>query len=425
MRSLTSILKLLAVIIVAVIGCSEYALAGNPPVGGGGSCTGQISGVDGTQGQQQGYDNALYTCANATSWAPEALIVGATNQDGTAPSCTSTNAGMIEWDGANFKGCNGTTWTNFSPGSNPACSQQLPYSYDSVPVCCGTNPAVWGDGTYIYLGQTGMAPNDLLLAFTFNETTHVWTLKSNSTTHTTGDVTSIWGDGTYVYFAEGTTGIEAWTFNGTTWTLNGSYSTTMSSNWVWGDGTYIYVGDGTNGVKAFTFNGSAFTLRGTYTTSGITANAVWGDGTYIYVADSGKNKLRALSFNGTTFTLSGSISTTPQSLMGDGTYIYAVIYSGGPGTKLFAYTFNGTTFTQAGSIDLEGGPGAIFVKNGYIYVASPVIKAFTFTGTNFTYQGVIPISQSATEIWADSAFMFSPDASNFYSYFISADNLCH
>jgi hypothetical protein len=87
--------------------------AGNAPIGGGGSCSGQTitDPVASTQGQQQAFDDGLYTCTG-TSWVPEALIVGGVLQDNSSPSCNSTNAGMIEWTGSILEYCNGTSWTS-------------------------------------------------------------------------------------------------------------------------------------------------------------------------------------------------------------------------------------------------------------------------------------------------------------------------
>ena len=97
-----------------------HAAAGNAPVGGGGSCTYGLA-ADGTVGQQQPYDNGLYTClSSGGTWTPEALILGDTMANGSAASCSSTTAGMLIWTGAAVEFCNGTSFTSFAslnPGS--------------------------------------------------------------------------------------------------------------------------------------------------------------------------------------------------------------------------------------------------------------------------------------------------------------------
>ncbi len=93
------------------------AFAQNAPVGGGGSCTQSLE-PDGTVGQQQAYDNGLYTCLSGGTWTPEALIVGSTLASGSAATCNSTNAGMLEYTGGTIEYCNGTSFTAFG-SSNP------------------------------------------------------------------------------------------------------------------------------------------------------------------------------------------------------------------------------------------------------------------------------------------------------------------
>jgi hypothetical protein len=96
------------------------AIAGNAPVGGGGSCSYSTEG-DGTVGQQQAYDNGLYTCLSGSStWSPEAFIVGSVFQSGSAASCSSTYAGMIQWTGSAFQGCNGSSWISLGGGGSSA-----------------------------------------------------------------------------------------------------------------------------------------------------------------------------------------------------------------------------------------------------------------------------------------------------------------
>src|SRR5208283_1165749 len=45
------------------------------------------------------------------------LILGAmTSPPYSATTCTSSNAGMLQWTGTAFQGCNGTSWTTISGG---------------------------------------------------------------------------------------------------------------------------------------------------------------------------------------------------------------------------------------------------------------------------------------------------------------------
>ena len=58
-----------------------------------------------------------------------------------------------------------------------------------------------------------------------------------------------------------------------------TYNTTGTAYNIWTDGTYIYAADGASGLHAFTFDGTNFTLINTYDSDG-EAFDVWGDGTY-------------------------------------------------------------------------------------------------------------------------------------------------
>jgi hypothetical protein len=100
-----------------LVGGQAFATGGNAPVGGGGSCGGQAE-ADGTQGQQQAYNDGLYTCTGI-SWVPEAFIVGGVTQANAAPSCNSTNAGMVEYTGGILEYCNGTSFLPISSGPGP------------------------------------------------------------------------------------------------------------------------------------------------------------------------------------------------------------------------------------------------------------------------------------------------------------------
>ncbi|PJF20919.1 MAG: hypothetical protein CUN56_13740, partial [Phototrophicales bacterium] len=198
---------------------------------------------------------------------------------------------------------------------------------------------------------------------------------------TTGTAWDVWGDGTYIYVADGASGIHAFTFNGSTFTLAGTENiTTTIARSVWGDGTYIYVADETNGVHAFTFDGTSFTLAGTYNTVG-SARDVWGDGTYIYVADMGSGS-HAFTFDGSTFTLKDTETTSASArrVWGDGTHIYITGY----GSGVHAFTFNGTSFTSQNTYDTTGNAVGIWGDGAYIYLADGLSGITAFAGFECT-----------------------------------------
>jgi hypothetical protein len=114
-------LSFLAALTACVLLARGPAHAGNAPVGGGGSCPGMTISepVASTQGQQQAFDNGLYTCTG-TAWAAEALIVGNVMQDNSAPTCNATNAGLVKWTGSALQYCDGTNFQTISSSGNGA-----------------------------------------------------------------------------------------------------------------------------------------------------------------------------------------------------------------------------------------------------------------------------------------------------------------
>jgi hypothetical protein len=140
---------------------SAPAIAGNAPIGGAGSCSGQTitDPVASTQGQQQAFDDGLYTCTGSV-WAAEAFIVGGVDQSNSAPSCNSTNAGMVKYSSSTFYGCNGSSWVPMDSGyhfistqtaSNSASLQWTSLgSYNTYQIrCTDILPAT--NATYILL----------------------------------------------------------------------------------------------------------------------------------------------------------------------------------------------------------------------------------------------------------------------------------
>ena len=116
------------VLALTLAGSRALAAAGStPPTGGGGSCTtGNVTDPVSSYvytGQQSAIDSGIYTCTSGNTYVPEAIIVGGVDQTNTAVSCTTTNAGMIEYtSGGGFQGCNGTSFGSLASGTNPALS---------------------------------------------------------------------------------------------------------------------------------------------------------------------------------------------------------------------------------------------------------------------------------------------------------------
>ena len=265
----------------------------------------------------------------------------------------------------------------------------------------GFAQGVWGYGTYIYVANG----SDGLRAYTFNGTTI--TLAGSIDDGDVGhDAGAVWGDGTYIYLANGPDGLRAYTFNGTTFTLASHIDSGGSAEGVWGNGTYIYLANDGE-TRAYTFSGTVFSSVGSIAAVGSATN-VWGDGTYIYISDY-TDGLKAYTFNGTTFTLRGSINDLlgpgyGHGIWGDGTYIYWAKDEDGLG----AYTFNGSTFSNVGNIYNGGNAYDVWGNGGYLYLAnySDGLRTYTFNGTAFTNVGRNDNGGYGEGVWGNGTYIY-------------------
>jgi surface protein len=247
----------------------------------------------------------------------------------------------------------------------------------------------------------------LLLALATIVNASIFTLKGSVTT-TANDV---WVDDNIIYITSLNGGIQAYSFNGTEFTLLDTYTTSYALS-VFGDGTYIYVADFNDGLYALTFNGTEFTSVGNI--SGSWNNGIWTDG-YIYVARQSYG-IEAYSFNGTDFTLLNSTydADVTTNVFGDGTYIYASVTADTYTTaKLIAYTFDGNSFTKvsetnfsqtADSNDLWGDGTYIYLANG------DGVKAYTFNGIEFIEIDAIGNTGDITfSVWGEGTIIYATE----------------
>jgi hypothetical protein len=210
-------------------------------------------------------------------------------------------------------------------------------------------------------------------------------------------------DGTYYYctYSNGSTYVlSAFSFNGTDFTLLGTYSLGPNypySSIVCSSDGYIFIMQQEKGTLfAFTFNGSTFTLVASYDSPDV-ASYVWShayDGIYHYITylnGTSKTGLQALSFNGVAFSSLATVeidnytNTKGKGLVHTGTYIVTVANN-----KLWAYSFNGSSFSKVGN---EFALGTTTTTNQwleydgqfyYLITGAVGIRIFTFNGTDFT-----------------------------------------
>jgi len=257
---------------------------------------------------------------------------------------------------------------------------------------------VWGDGTYIYVACWTSG----IRAYSFDGTNlALLDTQAGGVIHR-----AVWGDGTYIYVADMVSGIFAYSFNGTSFTLLDSLDNGGSYRNVWGDGTYIYVATWTTGIRAYSFNGSSFSLLDTQYDGAGEYLDVWCDGTYIYAACS-TDGIRAYSFNGSSFTLldTHDAGDSYLTVCGDSTYIYVGTNSKG----IHAYSFDGSSFSLLDSDDSSGTYTGVWSDGTYIHVAlyEGFLRAYSFNGSSLTVLDLDGAgARTYVDVWGDGTYLY-------------------
>ena len=283
-------------------------------------------------------------------------------------------------------------------------------AYDGAPKTVSYNERTFYLNEYLFLGGAWTPWHDGTDLHVATNTYGLYAIDDDSYGHGSmqeidniddgGEYWSVHGDGygggTYIYVACGTSGLRAYSWNGSSYALLDTVDPGDQCLDVWTDGTYVFAAMDTLGVYAYTFNGSAFTAAGNID-NGDNYRSVWGDGTYMYCAcDVGG--IRAYSYNGSAFTLEDShvFGTGYEDIYGDGTYIYVVSQ---PGGALMVYSFDGSTLTFESALQWtsetlgNSAQQSVWVDNsftgeyGVIYTAGGFqgVCAYIFTGSSLLF----------------------------------------
>jgi len=255
---------------------------------------------------------------------------------------------------------------------------------------------IWTDGNIIYL-----VSQSSLVAYDFDGTT----LTALASAPSNDEFLSAWGDGTYIYVADRFSGIAAYSFNGVSLELEGSFVAVDGAFDIHGDGAYIYVADSTH-LRAFSFNGSTFTLEDSFATAG--SERVRAINGYIFVQDG--STLRALTFNGTSFSSISTYAVPSGNINGifeDNNYIY--IAEEGNGVR--ALSFDGTTFTSEGTYNTAGNAWKGWSDGSHIYVADSTngVVALSFDGTTFSLESTFSSPSNTFAVIGDGTYIYATD----------------
>jgi YVTN family beta-propeller protein len=190
-----------------------------------------------------------------------------------------------------------------------------------------SNPTgLWGDGTNLYVGDSGNHTIRKIVIATAVVTTFAGGGMGDGIGTAAGFIypTNIWGDGTNLYVADSGNSIirKIVTASAAVTTISGAPLAFGSANGtgagagfffpggVWGDGTNLYIADGSTSTirkvvsatgTVSTFAGGAVSLvalDGTGTAASFNnPQGLWGDGVNLYVADSGNNTIRKINLS--------------------------------------------------------------------------------------------------------------------------------
>ena len=138
----------LAVLAVSMLSAGRaFAVGSTPPVGGGGACTyvvetDPVSSIT-YQGEQIAINDGLYTCNSSNTYVPEGVMVGSVDQTGSALTCSTTTAGVIEYTGGSFLGCNGTTFGSLASGGGSTTLNSIAAAVTTTSINSGANAITW------------------------------------------------------------------------------------------------------------------------------------------------------------------------------------------------------------------------------------------------------------------------------------------
>jgi|GEM_PF-3059016 len=224
-----------------------------------------------------------------------------------------------------------------------------------------------------------------------------------------GHYYGVWSDGDYIYTACNTEGIRAYSFDGSSFTLEDTQDDGGYYQDVWGDGTYIYTACLGFGIYAYSFDGSSFTLEDSYYDSG-SYYAVAGDGDYIYTVH-GYDGVRALSFDGSDFTLEDTRDDGGDYLnvYADDSHVYTVGDNG-----LYVYSFDGSSFSYVINYDIDGdtyrdvvATPAEFGTDIFTAADSAGLKVFNLQGTTIGKTDTATDMDKCNAVYATDDYIFT------------------
>lgn len=102
------------------------------------------------RGNSARYDNGNNSWCNGSTWQYPAYQFGS-----TALGCTTTQAGMIQWTGSAFQGCDGTNWDTLAMNGGGTCSAPSGLSFTNLTGQSLNTVVTSNTATITFTGCTG------------------------------------------------------------------------------------------------------------------------------------------------------------------------------------------------------------------------------------------------------------------------------
>ena len=138
---------LTALVLALVLGCAPaWAQVDGETTTPGSTCNG---GVTAGHGNRPDWDT-IFECNGSTQWQRGAYFFGSSSD-----TCDSNHAGMVQWTGSAFQGCDGTNWDTLAANGGGTCSAPSGLSFTNLTSQSLSTVVTSNTATITFTGCTG------------------------------------------------------------------------------------------------------------------------------------------------------------------------------------------------------------------------------------------------------------------------------
>ena len=369
--------------------------------------------LDGTEGLDIHDETVLMTCDASSEGQLRRNMGGASPQ---LEICEDTGGSVYAWSPMAVSGASPSVSTIAGAIADPVfdpvlanCTKNKGGPLELIATYTRPNTLVYQsifvrDGYIFATGGSGQAGID---AFTFDGTN--FTLLDSMLDGANQRDIFYENKNLYVSFRQAGLTPAIYSFSDQTFSLVDTAS--RSSDHIWSDGTFLFTTTDTN-MSAFTFDGTTINEIANSPTNDINCGYVWGDGKYIY---NHCNDLNAYEFDGTNFTHLASIANSnfQRNIGGDDNFIYTA-----ESAQVRAYSFDGTSFSIEASYTPTGFVAHNVWSDGvYVYAGHngrfDVLKK---AGSSFIQVATDSSLTGDADVMGDGSYIYTIDDNKIHAY---------